>query len=77
MGFFYVPGTDSCLRISGRLRADYRYNEPQTRVQDAFGWRVRGRVNFDHRTATAYGLLRTYIRYEIDRNSGSPFARPV
>ena len=24
-GFFYVPGTDSCLRISGRLRADYRY----------------------------------------------------
>jgi Porin subfamily len=72
-GFFYVPGTDSCLRISGRLRADYRYNEPQTRVQDAFGWRVRGRVNFDHRTATSYGLLRTYIRYELDRDSGSPF----
>jgi hypothetical protein len=72
-GFFYVPGTDSCLRISGRLRADYRYNEPQTRVQDAIGWRVRGRVNFDHRTATAYGLLRTYIRYELDRDSGSPF----
>src|ERR671912_1249304 len=74
-GFFYVPGTDSCLRISGRLRADYRYNEPQTRVQDAFGWRVRGRVNFDHRTATAYGLLRTYIRYELDRDSGTPFSQ--
>src|SRR5215216_2919297 len=35
VGFFYVPGTDSCLRISGRVRADFRYVEPQTRVQDA------------------------------------------
>ncbi|HEY8381480.1 MAG TPA: porin [Microvirga sp.] len=69
-GFFYVPGTDSCLRISGRVRVDVGYIEPLTRAQDAGGVRVRGRVNFDHRTATAYGLLRTYVRYEIDRNSG-------
>jgi hypothetical protein len=72
-GFFYVPGTDSCLRISGRIRTDVRYVEPQTRVDDAIGWRARGRLNVDHRTATAYGLLRTYLRYEIDRNSGTPF----
>jgi len=72
-GFFYVPGTDSCLRISGRLRVDTGYIEPLSRAQDAFGLRVRGRVNFDHRTATPYGLLRTYIRYEIDRNSGRFF----
>jgi hypothetical protein len=69
-GFFYVPGTDSCLRISGRLRADYLYLEPFTRAQDMIGLRARGRINFDHRLATEYGLLRTYIRYEIDRNSG-------
>ena len=69
-GFFYVPGTDSCLRVSGRLRVDVGYNEPLSRANDSIGVRVRGRVNFDHRTATAYGLLRTYVRYEIDRNSG-------
>jgi hypothetical protein len=72
-GFFYVPGTDSCLRISGRIRVDIGYVEPLSRVDDAFGFRARGRVNVDHRTATAYGLLRTYIRYEIDRNSGTFF----
>src|SRR6478609_3448371 len=72
-GFFYVPGTDSCLRISGRLRVDYGFLEPFSRADDAIGIRVRGRVNFDHRTATPYGLLRTYIRYEIDRNSGRQF----
>ena len=31
--------------------------------------------NLDSRTATAYGLLRAYVRYEIDRNSGA-FASP-
>jgi hypothetical protein len=72
-GFFYVPGTDSCLRLSGRVRVDVGYLEPLSRADDAFGIRVRGRVNFDHRTSTAYGLLRTYIRYEIDRNSGTFF----
>lgn len=70
-GFFYVPGTDSCLRIGARVRADYLYVEPFTRGQDITGFRARGRVNIDHRTMTAYGQLRAYIRYEIDRNSGA------
>jgi hypothetical protein len=70
-GFFYIPGTDTCLRIGGRIRADYLYLEPFTRAQDATGFRARGRVNIDHRTATAYGLLRSYIRYEIDRDTGA------
>jgi hypothetical protein len=74
-GFFYVPGTESCLRIGGRVRVDALYSEPLSRANDAFGIRVRGRLNVDHRTATAYGLLRTYIRYEITRDSGSPFGR--
>ena len=28
VGFFYVPGTEGCLRVSGRVRADYLYAEP-------------------------------------------------
>ena len=38
-GFFYVPGTDSCLRISGRVRAEYRYVNPSPggRTSVAFG----------------------------------------
>jgi hypothetical protein len=70
-GFFVVPGTESCLRIGGRVRADALYAEPFTRAQDSFGIRARGRLNVDYRTATAYGLLRTYLRFEITQNSGS------
>ncbi|MCB1320276.1 MAG: porin, partial [Leptospiraceae bacterium] len=28
-GFFYIPGTETCLRIGGRVRAELRYSEPE------------------------------------------------
>jgi hypothetical protein len=73
-GFFYIPGTETCLRVSGRVRAEYQYLEPLSRASNAVGFRARGRVALDARTATAYGLLRTYIRMEMDRNTGSYFS---
>jgi hypothetical protein len=69
-GFFYIPGTETCLRVGGRVRAEYRYLEPNDRSQDAIGFRARGRLNIDARTATAYGLLRTYVRFEMTRDTG-------
>ncbi|CAM5771625.1 porin [Bosea minatitlanensis] len=69
-GFFYIPGTDSCLRISGRVRAEYAVGQRYGDAQDAYGTRARGRLNVDARTATAYGTLRTFIRYELTNNTG-------
>ncbi len=69
-GFFYIPGTDSCLRISGRVRAEYAVGSRYSDYQDAYGTRARGRLNIDVRTATAYGTLRTFIRYELTNNTG-------
>jgi hypothetical protein len=45
--------------------------EPFDRFQDRTGFRVRARLNFDARTATAYGTLRTMIRVEHLRSSGA------
>ncbi|MGV6871252.1 porin [Pseudochelatococcus sp. B33] len=28
-GFFYVPGTDTCIRIGGRVRAEFGYQQPK------------------------------------------------
>ncbi|MGF9764026.1 porin [Microvirga sp. 0TCS3.31] len=70
-GFFYIPGTETCLRVGGRVRAEYLYLEPDDRADSTIGFRARGRVNLDSRTATAYGLLRTYIRMEMTRNTGA------
>ncbi|MGO4402719.1 porin [Bosea sp. RAF48] len=69
-GFFYIPGTDSCLRISGRVRAEYAIGTRYSDFQDAYGTRARGRLNVDVRTQTAYGTLRTFIRYELTNNTG-------
>jgi hypothetical protein len=70
-GYFFLPGTDTCMRVSGFLRADYLYLEPFRRDFDATGFRARGRINFDVRQATEYGLLRTFVRFQIQRNTGT------
>ncbi|MFC0220206.1 porin [Pseudochelatococcus lubricantis] len=81
-GFFYVPGTDTCIQLSGRLRADYVFIEPNNtqtnafaagngRYKDATGIKARARLNVDVRTPTEYGTLRAYLRFQIDKNSGN------
>jgi hypothetical protein len=59
------------MRISGYFQADYLYLEPFRRDFDATGFRARGRLNFDFRQPTEYGLLRAFIRGEFRRRSGS------
>jgi hypothetical protein len=72
-GFFVIPGTDSCVKIGGRVRADALIQERFSRSQDHFGFRARGRMSFDVRTPTPYGLLRTFVRFQIQASSGTPF----
>jgi hypothetical protein len=73
-GFFYIPGTDTCLKIGGYLRADVSFNvagahgQPawsgdlgqQNRYRDYFVDRSRMVLSFDTRTATEYGVVRTF-----------------
>lgn len=68
-GFFYIPGTDSCLRLSGRVRAEYTVGDSYGNAYDSYGTRARGRLNVDVRTQTAYGTLRTFFRYELTNSS--------
>ena len=69
-GFFYIPGTDTCLRVGGRVRAEYTIGSRFGDTSDGYGSRSRGRLNVDARTATAYGTLRTFFRYELTVSSG-------
>lgn len=76
-GFFFVPGSGTCLKIGGRVRAEYRYLEPawstpgDGRLKDATGFRALTRLEIDARTSTGYGTLRTFFRYEIMADTGS------
>jgi len=78
-GFFYIPGSDTCIKIGGRVRAEYRYLEPTSqnkllspaRQSDATGFRARGRINVDARTATEWGTLRAFIQVDVTANTGN------
>jgi hypothetical protein len=72
-GFFVIPGTESCVKIGGRVRAEALAQKRFSRQQDTFGFRARGRMSFDVRTPTPYGLLRTFVRFQITADSGTPY----
>jgi hypothetical protein len=79
-GFYYIPGTDTCVKIGGAIRLDVAFNG---NVYDAPFWQggaggsgaftkdyfvSRERVNatLDTRTATEYGVVRTYSNIQFD-----------
>jgi hypothetical protein len=83
-GFFYVPGTDTCLKIGMYLRADsfygrgnapgYYMSNTQSRFTrtdtDYYGMRSRINLTTDWRTQTDYGVLRAYAAIIAQNTSG-------
>ncbi|MBB5049880.1 hypothetical protein HNR60_004664 [Rhodopseudomonas rhenobacensis] len=74
-GFYYIPGTDTCIKLGGYLRAEVGFNTSgatetpawngnagqQNRLQNQAQYRARQDITIDTRTATEYGVVRTYF----------------
>src|SRR6516225_10250908 len=73
-GFYYMPGTDICMKIGGFLRTEWNIhaggsfapflngtNAFQFRSEDNFVTRARAAITVDAREHTAYGTLRAYL----------------
>src|SRR5579864_4173802 len=74
-GFWYVPGTDTCLKIGSYARGEIGWNQAAGSpigIETAGGQftrtdtsqlmnRVRADISIDLRTQTEYGTLRSYI----------------
>jgi hypothetical protein len=90
-GFFYIPGTDTCIKIGGYLRADVTFNGgahgtpawngdlgQQNRYRDYFVARSRMALTVDTRTATEYGVVRTFGQGDFQFNNiGGGSANPA
>ncbi|KQO66923.1 MULTISPECIES: porin [unclassified Methylobacterium] len=73
-GFFYIPGTDTCIRLSGRARLDVGYQPTDSRSGtngDTTGYIGLARINVDARTQTAYGTLRAFVRLQFASRTGA------
>ena len=70
-GFYYIPGTDTCIKLGGLISARYGYNHTnyntpqysgtagaQDRTVSPYASSARGNIQMDTRTLTPYGTLR-------------------
>ena len=84
-GFFYIPGSDTCIKLGGYVRVDTTFNGgvyggpfwsgdngQGNRYRDAFNSRSRLALTVDTRTATEYGVVRTFGQADFQfQNFGS------
>ena len=85
-GFFYIPGSDTCLKIGGRVYFDVRTGGGQcqritgststlatnSRVFNPFYTRDAIYVNLDARTNTEFGLLRSFEDIRVRYTTAAP-----
>ncbi len=87
-GYFYIPGTETCLKIGGFLRfqtsfgrdaADSRYNQEDFGGQSTSDWDAfsRAYISFDAKSDTEYGTLTGFFAAEFnadnDTDAGDSF----
>src|SRR3989337_2492089 len=82
-GFFYIPGTETCLRVGGYVRYDIRVGDAIGNqdvidkkdfagggddLNDTYEKRARFALRVDSRSETELGTLRTYAQIEFNWN---------
>jgi hypothetical protein len=73
-GFYYIPGTETCIKFGGFLRTEWDFNSAPSFVTffnganaqfsrggDQVSWRARAVLSGDIREQTSYGTLRAYF----------------
>jgi hypothetical protein len=90
-GFWYIPGTDTCIKLGGYLRVDTTFGgsihgQPawngdlgqRNRYMDYFASRSRMALQVDTRTATEYGVVRTFAQADFQFSTqGSNTVNPA
>jgi hypothetical protein len=66
-GFFYIPGTETCLKIDGYVR----FTVSASSGTSEYSQNTRARINFDARSETELGTLRGYIRLQSDSGNAT------
>ncbi|MCM2291966.1 porin [Allorhizobium sp. BGMRC 0089] len=70
-GYFYIPGTETCLKFSGEIRATVGFNKNS--ATDNYRWydQVRTRLAIETKTDSEVGAIGTYVQLQSIYNSGS------
>jgi hypothetical protein len=78
VGYYYIPGTDTCIKIGGYVRWEGYHNAAAgaypdgtasgafTRANNTWAMQARFRMTADVRTQTEYGTLRSYFAFGVN-----------
>ena len=75
-GYFYIPGTETCMRISGYVRGEIKGGDNVYARQrgdidrDTYAWRSRATLRFHTASETELGTLRTFVELRSQWDDG-------
>jgi hypothetical protein len=64
-GYFYIPGTETCLKIGGVLRAE-KYLEDAKGSKEYHEWHTRARIDLTAKNDSEWGTVHSWIRLQGD-----------
>ncbi|AYD00297.1 porin [Neorhizobium sp. NCHU2750] len=67
-GYFYIPGTETCLKIGGRVRFEADYADPYSPNSGGTYTNTRAELFLDTASDTEWGALKTSIVARFDYN---------
>jgi hypothetical protein len=72
-GYFYIPGTETCLKIGGKVRTEGEwYNAYNPNDVRGTLWHTRAELQLQTATDTEYGALKTNTELRWDWQEGGP-----
>ena len=69
-GYFYIPGTETCLKISGYVRTQLEYDDARGNDNELNAF-TRGQLEITAKNDTEYGTLSSYIVLRAQTDNGN------
>ncbi len=66
-GYFYIPGTETCLKIGGYVRTEYRFGRDLSGTSD-WNFHTRAQLEFEAKNDTEFGTLGSKITLRTNTN---------
>ncbi|AGB70558.1 MULTISPECIES: porin [Rhizobium] len=71
-GYFFIPGTETCLKIGGKVRTEGKwYDAYDADSHNGTLWHTRAELQLQTATDTEYGPLKTNTELRWDWNDGN------
>lgn len=77
VGYFYIPGTETCLRFSGYVRSDIKGGDNVSARKygslhrNTYSWQGRGTIRIHTASQTDWGPLRSFTELTSDWKAGA------